>query len=64
MTVKGNSNIYFYARLIDKKVIVTCVVYFFITCLISEILKDKKDKDTSTHRPSWIFINLMASQSG
>ena len=51
--------IYFHFSLSTRtfKVTITSAFKFSITCLVSEILKDKKDKDTS-YPPSWIFKKI------
>ena len=57
--------IYFYFGLSTRtfEVIIIPVVKFLVTCSVSEILEDIKDKDTS-HSPSWIFKKSMTSQPG
>ena len=40
-----------------------CVVKFLITCLVSEILKNKAGTiKTASHPPSWILKKSMTSQ--
>ena len=58
-------DVYFYFGLSTRtfEVIIIPVVKFLVTCSVSEILEDIKDKDTS-HPPSWIFKKSMTSQPG
>ena len=54
---------YFGLMIMIFEITIISVDKFLITCLVYEILKAKKDKDTS-HPPSWIFKNVYDVTTG